>query len=653
MSISKSAIIWKINRLFSMNYREMIYRFVSTIKVNRFFEKNIPELLLDKQNYCLEYFIKTDQFGLKNSDVNILSNSSSFNLYGKEISINDIRWNYDVIDNKSYPTGHISKIKLLDFADKEVKNIFEIHRHSFLVDLAIEYKRTNDKNILDTITDCLKSWLKDNPVGYGMGWLLPTISAKRLISWLMIWQIADFNKHEQLINLRYKLIKSIEAHIWTISESLSLYSSANNHLTAESVSLFVILKSCGSLLSKKGIKLFDRTSKQLNELISDQNFSDGKNKECSFGYQYQVLDWFFLAYISDIKIGKRRLDARFETYLKNMFKYFNRCFDNYFNFFDYGDRDNFSVFPFPYQSSKDAFFQLLKSGAILFKDQNLVAFNYKKEKLDIRNTLLFGSQSDEIKNGIGEKREFCEKYLKSGHIVVNYLDSHNNEIYFNFRAGDFGYLSIAAHSHSDLNSFFLSINGQPIFIDPGTYCYRKDPEFRNYFRSSIAHNTVSINKQNHAVSYGYNHWKNKKNIFAEIVNYKDSTDKISFSSRSKFPDGAVHIRNIIIEKKYFKLSIIDEIEYTNKVFNADIALHLAPDLSYLLKKNRISLNNGLSLELDTKLSFEKMKGSNSPELLGWFSPEFSELIPTESLLSRVKGKSKGKFEIIFKIEKIK
>ena len=39
------------------------------------------------------------------------------------------------------------------------------------------------------------------------------------------------------------------------------------------------------------------------------------------------------------------------------------------------------------------------------------------------------------------------------------------------------------------------MDGQPVFVDPGTYCYTSDLEARNLFRSTAAHNTVMVDDQ--------------------------------------------------------------------------------------------------------------------------------------------------------------
>jgi hypothetical protein len=49
-----------------------------------------------------------------------------------------------------------------------------------------------------------------------------------------------------------------------------------------------------------------------------------------------------------------------------------------------------------------------------------------------------------------------------------------------------------AHGHADALSVTLDCTGIPVLIDPGTFSYTGDPRWRQYFRSTRAHNTVVV-----------------------------------------------------------------------------------------------------------------------------------------------------------------
>ena len=620
-------ILWRFNRLKSMNLLEVVYR----LKV-QFFEKNLK--IKDVKEYikddidCIDCFTEVSQIQFNNDFLQFLPKEFAFELYGSIIDLETIDWNKDYVDNFCYPHLHISRISLNDYGNREVKNVLEMHRLHFLVDQSIRFSITRERKLLYKILRITNLWLEKNPFAYGMGWISPTIVAKRLISLLFVWNILDLNNIPESKGLRKRLIDSFNQHIYYITNTLSLFSSANNHLTAELVGAFSILKSCSSNLTKDGDILFSTICKKLEALILEQNFSDGKNKECGFGYQYQVADWFFLAGIIDNKVGEPLFSESYFFRLHKMFLFFRSSFDNYGNFFDYGDRDNFHVLPIQFESSQMAYIQFLESGAFFFNDPSLIIPDAESGSFDFRNRILFErdfSFSKRSKNRVQTKN-----YIESGHIVSWFKDDNDNDVYFNFRSGYFGYLSIAAHSHSDLNSFYLSINGQPIFIDPGTYCYRKDPEFREYFRSALAHNTISVNNQNHALAYGYNHWHNKKSIKGEVFDYSDNINMTSFSSVCSFPDGTDHIRHVCLKKDVFELTITDELVFRKKNDSEGIfSLHLHPNLS--CQNNQIVIDKGRVLKIISDLNLSVIYGQDSPFKLGWYSPDFSVVNKTEAL----------------------
>ena len=124
-----------------------------------------------------------------------------------------------------------------------------------------------------------------------------------------------------------------------------------------------------------------------------------------------------------------------------------------------------------------------------------------------KNKLLFGESGRNVFEllpsvSIEEKSEF---YKQEGHFFFRKKDS-NEEIYLHFDAAPLGFLSIAAHGHADALSIILHVDGNPILVDPGTYVYHTDKEWRNYFISTLAHNTICIDHLNQALQGGPTLW---------------------------------------------------------------------------------------------------------------------------------------------------
>lgn len=89
--------------------------------------------------------------------------------------------------------------------------------------------------------------------------------------------------------------------------------------------------------------------------------------------------------------------------------------------------------------------------------------------------------------------------------------------YLSVMAGGIGQNGKGGHSHNDKLSFELNLEGQDVFIDPGTFLYTPLPEKRNMFRSVLAHNVPIVEGEEQCEFLGIFSMKNEINC--AVVSY--------------------------------------------------------------------------------------------------------------------------------------
>lgn len=88
-----------------------------------------------------------------------------------------------------------------------------------------------------------------------------------------------------------------------------------------------------------------------------------------------------------------------------------------------------------------------------------------------------------------------------------FRESSNDPVQAIWTHSPLGMAPCYGHGHADALALMLTANGEPILVDSGTYTYTGDAEWRTYFRSTRAHNTVTVNQQDQAVQLGSFMWK--------------------------------------------------------------------------------------------------------------------------------------------------
>jgi len=222
-------------------------------------------------------------------------------------------------------------------------------------------------------------------------------------------------------------------------------------------------------------------------------------------------------------------------------------------------------------------------------------------------------------------------YPDEGHFIFKNQTGNKKEVYLHFDAAPLGYLSIAAHGHADALSFILHVDGRDVFADPGTYSYHTDPEWRKYFISTLAHNTVSINGESQALFGGSTLWVTRYRTKI-LETYQDEyTDRVYATHDGYRSLGIRHSRKIEFNRKTNYILITDFLDSSGtSEYRVEIPFHLSPDCTVTKEsENSFNITNGeakVRLACDPQLMAEIIKGSENPKL-GWYSGSFQVIKP--------------------------
>ncbi|MEO1450108.1 MAG: heparinase II/III-family protein, partial [Bacteroidota bacterium] len=317
----------------------------------------------------------------------------------------------------------------------------------------------------------------------------------------------------------------------------------------------------------------------------------------------------------------------------------------------YGDDDDGRTFILDDgQGHPNSYASILTAGAILFKDPVLKS---KAAGMDTRNMILFGEAGKAAYDALPTEKQAPQTvlYKEEGHFFCK-SGSGDKEVYLHVDAAPLGYLSIAAHGHADALSFFLWVDGAPIFADMGTYTYHSEPEWRDYFKGTLAHNTIRVDGVDQARAEGPCLWLDHYEVEVLEAHQDPAQDRITARHNGYAEKGVMHTRSYHFDKVAGRITIKDTLDITDGATHRfDVPLHLHPNVTIEEGAGgTFVLRNGearaVGLKPDPQLSYSLVNGQQEP-LLGWHSPSFLQRETTNVLFASLERAES--FELITEI----
>jgi hypothetical protein len=429
----------------------------------------------------------------------------------------------------------------------------------------------------------LVKWIRENPFLYGLHYKSAMECGLRIPVFFYGLKLVDvFSDRDRRV-----LYNAIYQHAWWVANRLSLYSSLGNHTICESVGLVfagaVFRKTDGGeRWLKTGIDL-------LEQEVTHQIFDDGGPAEQSIKYHRFVLDLYWLA-IEFLEKNGLHDCSRIRPRLIEGEKFLSVLQDHEGEYPAIGDSDDgWAVAPGVTP----------KRPGIEFEPGEITVFRY------------------------------------SGYSAIRTSD----EAILTFDHGPLGMTPLFNHGHADALSVTLSKAGKQILVDPGTYRYDAEPEYRKYFKGTRAHNTVTIDGLDQAVQETGFIWSHPYTckVLDVRTGGEDFFIQAVHNGYERLGAPVRHLRSIL---KFSERAYVIKDTFSGKDTHAfELNFHSHPDSEIDPLDEWWRIRHGKSqvfLSLFGDEGFTLVKGEENP-IHGWYSPQYGIKVPASVLTSTRRG----------------
>ena len=533
-----------------------------------------------------------------------------------------IDWQLDPACGKRIPLKFSPRV---DYRNPEavgsIKNIWEKNRHHHLTILSAAFALSGAERYAAEVADQILGWVETNPFLQGANWISPLESGIRLISWVWCERLLRAStNYEAVFGPQSPVWNSVYQHQMFIARAFARGSSANNHVIGEMAGQYVAATAWPFFPESQQWR--ETAGAVLEEEIVKQMFPSGVHREQAFGYHLFVTELFLMALYEADRIGWAFSES-YKLGLRRMIEVIPALTDQGGNLPGYGDGDDGMAVQLHARSERRDQWLYDFARLLLDADVPVAGGPTLPARLAGFEQVPPNQQSKPIR-----RRVFDD----AGLYVLATGRETPEEIFVLVDAGPQGYLSQAAHGHADALSFVLNVGGRRILVDSGTYCYHQEPEWRNYFRGTLAHNTVTVDGHDQSVPGGTFLWLKRADAKVLEWNPEEQTLLAEHNGYRHLRLGVIHRRKMVLNDH--RLDISDELLGAGE-HSLEWRFHFSPECTAQLAAGlcRVEWRGGnLSLQLDPRIAWTLVQGADHA---GWVSESFGRKRPSICLCGRL------------------
>ena len=525
-----------------------------------------------------------------------------------------------------------------------VKAVWELSRHHHLTVLAAAWWLTGQERYAAVAAAQLRSWWAQNPNLSGIHWTSGIELGVRLTSWAWVRRLLEgWEGAPALFEENHDALRQLRWHQEYLATFRSRGTSANNHAVAEASGALVA--ACAFPWFEESERWRRAAARSLEHHLDANTFPSGLNREQATDYHRFVTELGLVALAEADRAGHplgasthRLLAAGLDAAasVQDVSGRPPRQGD--------GDEGRALVLDDP---DADPWAGLLATGAAVLGARPW----WPGISPTMTSTLVGALATPTVVPGRPEHR--VSAFPDAGTYLLRTPAADRPELWCLCDGGPQGFGTMAAHGHADALAVEVRVDGVDVLVDPGTYCYHGEPAWRSYFRSTLGHNTVEVDRQGQSVEGGPFLWSRRTDAVTDVAELDGAVQRWSghHTGYRRLDKALRHDRHVTLRADEAVLEVRDQLTGSGS-HALRLAWHLGPGVEVHLdgavanlswssdrtaapgpaqQPGHVAPVRTATMRLPTDLGWTVHRGECDPPL-GWYSPRFGVRVPSTTLV---------------------
>lgn len=485
-------------------------------------------------------------------------------------------------------------------ADKSFLWQYNLHYFEYAYDLAVSYLKNGDQRAYEVFRRLVNEWITNNPCPKGLGWQ-PYPLSLRIVAWIKACHFfRELLAHDE--PFYQTLVRSIFQQTLFLTANIERHL-LNNHVIENGRALYL----AGCFFSDRRARRWKKKGEKiLLQELDRQVLEDGGQFERSPMYHAVVMLNYLDYQILKTFLGES-LPESFQQTCRNMAQLYRHL--------------------------------VMPDDEIAFVNDAAVGMTVTSDKL-FKVFQSAGWIDDQQSEG-----EDVVTLRESGFFIISDTSTKSKVM---FDVGPMGPDFQPGHGHCDGLSVLWAWDQQRILIDSGVDDYYGNAEWRDYYRSTRAHNTIMINEQEQSEIWGNFRVGARAKPRLRAVSQKEDgiTATADHDGYLRLPARVNHSRTIVYRRRG-ELFIKDVLAGATG-FRFTSFFHLHPDFEIIPLQDGIYVAKGPAFHVmivirQSKYTVSIGTGSENP-VQSWYSPEYGRRV-SHSTLS-ISGTTERRVELV-------